>query len=230
MSAEALAEHSRAEVRKLLAERQEAAQRRLEVALGRSGIPPRFQGKTFADYQTRVPQQQRAREVCKTYAERFVALGGMSDNLLLLGGPGTGKTHLACAILAQVIRAGHTGLFMTAYEALSTLRESYGPQALRSEREAMALLSDPELLVLDELGLAIGRDATRQALLFQVLNARYGQQRATIVLGNLRLSELTQFLGERIVDRLCDGASPVVSFNWPSHRRLRVINGTEVSE
>lgn len=92
---------------------------------------------------------------------------------------------------------------------------------LRSvQRNQNRRVVDPELLVLDELGLEIGRDATRQGLLFEVLNARYGQQRATILLGNLRLCELTHFLGERIVDRLCDGASPVVSFNWPSHRRL----------
>ena len=120
----------------------ENAQRRLEAALGRSGIPPRFQGKTFMDYQIRVPEQERALNVCETYAERFIDLGSHGENLLLLGGPGPGKTPLASALLHRVIRAGHTGLFLTASEALMTLREAYGANPVRSEREAMELLTD----------------------------------------------------------------------------------------
>jgi len=230
LSAEDLAAHSRAEVQKLFAARRDAAQRRLEAAIGRSGIPPRFQGKTFADFKAPLPAQQRALGVCQAYAERFVAVGGHGESLLLLGGPGTGKTHLACAILAQVMRAGHTGLFLSVSEALSTLREAYGPNAARSERAAMALLTEPQLLVLDELGVAVGRDTTRQALLFGVLNERYSKLRATLVIGNLTVRELTRYLGERIMDRLCDDSSAVVSFDWPSHRRLRMIDnagGTE---
>jgi len=68
--------------------------------------------------------------------------------------------HLAAAILAGLIRGGQSGLFLAAADALQLMRDAYAPNATRSERETLTVLSDPDLLVLDEVGLAIGRDAT----------------------------------------------------------------------
>lgn len=153
LTREELAERGREEVRQLLARRREAAQRRLEVAIGRSGIPPRFQGKSFTGYLAALPGQQHALSVCRSYSKRFLEDGQRSDNLLLLGGPGTGKTHLATAILAEVIRSGYKGLFLSAADALQLMRDAYAPSAKRSERETMTVLTDPDLLVLDEVGM-----------------------------------------------------------------------------
>jgi DNA replication protein DnaC len=219
MSPEELAQHSRREVQKLLAARREAGQRRLERALGRCGIPERFLDRSFENYHAATPEQQRALIVCRGYATRVVAAGSHGDSLLLLGGPGTGKTHLACAILAEVLRAGHTGLLLSVSAALRTLRETYSVRAQRLESEALELLTTPDLLVLDEVGLAIGNDEKRRALLFDVLDTRYARLRSTILVGNLTADELEDYLGERIMDRLCEGDAAVVSFTWPSHRR-----------
>ena len=139
--------------------------------------------------------------------------------LLLLGGPGTGKTHLACAILARVIHAGHTGLFLTVSAALRIIRDAFSPRGQRSETEALALLTAVDLLVLDEVGVAIGNAATRRAMLFDVLNERYAEMRPTILIGNLTSAELEAYLGERIMERLMDLGSIMVPFTWTSHRR-----------
>ena len=219
MSLEELAEHGRREIRQLLAARRDEAQRRLESAVGRCGIPPRFRAKTFESYRATTPEQELASRVCRSYAARFAAGARHGDSLLLLGGPGTGKTHLACAILAGVIRAGHTGLFMSVPAALRTVRDTYATRAACSESEALAMLTDPDLLVLDEVGLTIGSDDKRRAMLFDVLDTRYANLRATILIGNLTDEEMERYLGERIMDRLCEGDSAVVSFTWPSYRR-----------
>ena len=89
----------------------------------------------------------------------------------------------------------------------------------RSETEALALLTAADLLVLDEVGFAIGNGATRRAMLFDVLNDRYGEMRPTILIGNLTAAELEGYLGERIMERLMDLGSIMVPFTWPSHRR-----------
>jgi DNA replication protein DnaC len=159
--------------------------------------------------------------VCRDYAERFAEVRDRGSCLLLVGGPGTGKTHLACAILAEVIRAGHTGLFLSVSAALRLIRDAYSPRAQRSESEAFALLTAPDLLVLDEVGLAIGNEVKRRAMLFDVLDTRYAEMRPSLLIGNLTATEMEAYLGERIMDRLLELGSATVPFTWPSHRRAQ---------
>ena len=56
-------------------------------------------------------------------------------------------------------------------------------------------------------------------MLFDVLNARYGEMRPTILIGNLTAAEMEDYLGERIMERLMDLGSIMVPFTWTSHRR-----------
>jgi DNA replication protein DnaC len=187
--------------------------------VGRSGIPRRFRDRTFENYSAATAAQRQALDVCRAYADGFEQMRASGGGLLLLGGPGTGKTHLACAILAQVIQAGHTGLFLPVSGALRVIRDAFSPRGQRTETEALALLAAVDLLVLDEVGIAIGNASTRRAMLFDVLNDRYGEMRPTILIGNLTSAELERYLGERIMERLMDLGSAMVPFTWSSHRR-----------
>jgi DNA replication protein DnaC len=182
-------------------------------------VPRRFLERTFEDYLAATPGQRQALEVCRAYADGFEQMRRRGGGLLLLGGPGTGKTHLACAILTRVIQAGHTGLFLSVSAALRVMRDAFSPRGQRSETEALALLTGVDLLVLDEVGVAIGNDITRRAMLFDVLNDRYGEMRPTILIGNLTTAEIGAYLGERLLERLTDLGSITVPFTWPSHRR-----------
>ena len=84
------------------------------------------------------------------------------------------------------------------------MRDAFSPRGQRSETEALALLTAVDLLVLDEVGVAIGNAVTRRAMLFDVLNARYGEMHPTILIGNLTAAEMEAYLGERIMDRLLE--------------------------
>jgi DNA replication protein DnaC len=146
LTAEDLAAVGRREAIQLAAERRRAAQGQLEQAVGASGIPPRFRDRTFDGYQAATQAQREALAVCRRYAQRFEELRNRGSSLLLVGGPGTGKTHLACAILAEVILADHTGLFLPVSGALRMIRDAYSPLAERSETATFALLTTPDLV------------------------------------------------------------------------------------
>ncbi len=219
MSLSELQAVSRAAIAELGQERQAARQAAIERAVGRAGIPRRFRDHSFEDYAANGVAQLRALSLAREYAANFATIRARGNCLLLVGGPGTGKTHLACAILSQVIAAGYSGLFLTVSEGLRLIRATYSPGASQTEVQVFETLTSPDLLVLDEVGVAIGNESKRRAMLFDVLNARYAEMRPTVLVGNLTAPEMEAYLGERIMERLMDLGSITVPFTWPSHRR-----------
>ncbi len=72
--------------------------------------------------------------------------------LLLIGEPGTGKTHLAVAALRMLMKRGFAGLFCDYQTLLDTMRAGYDPAAGTSSKQAYRMALDAEVLLLDDLG------------------------------------------------------------------------------
>ena len=71
---------------------------------------------------------------------------------LLIGEPGTGKTHLAVAALRMLMARGFAGLFCDYQTLLDTIRGGYDPAAGASNKQAYRMALDAEILLLDDLG------------------------------------------------------------------------------
>lgn len=110
------------------------------------------------------------------------------ENLLLLGPPGIGKSHLAIALAVETIRAGHKAYFITLKEMIEKLtRTSASARSLRA-------LTSPSLLVIDEVGyLPMG--PAEAHLFFQVISARY-ERGSVIITSNKGVGEWGEYLAD----------------------------------
>lgn len=195
--------------------REEAA--RWQRRLGFAGIPERFQDRHLSRYVAHNAGQAAALAFATEYAREFDTVAASGRSAVLVGKPGTGKTHLAVGIALDVMTRGHTALFTTAMRALRRVKETWGKAAAETERQAIEALVFPDLLILDEVGVQFGSD-TEKLILFDVLNERYEQRKPTLLLSNLTAPEVRDYLGERIFDRLREDGGRVVVFDWQSHR------------
>lgn len=86
----------------------------------------------------------------RSYSREFPA--GKKAGLLLLGDPGTGKTHLAVAAFRAILEKGFEGLFCDYQGLLDQIRSGYDKASGASDREAYRSAMDAEVLLLDDLG------------------------------------------------------------------------------
>lgn len=195
-----------------------AEQRRMEEKTGAARIPKRFQNKTFADYIAETPQQQRALEACTSYAHNFSDNLAAGRCLILSGNVGTGKTHLAAAIAGYIVReTEYTAVFRSLHSILQAIKSTYGGNARFTESDVLQLFTDPDLLIIDEVG-ATKSSEFELATLFAIINTRYENNLPTVVITNLEVAELKSAIGDRCTDRLREGGGRAIAFNWESKR------------
>ncbi|MET9548128.1 IS21-like element helper ATPase IstB [Streptomyces sp. NPDC006627] len=190
------------------------AEERIEAA----GFPSRKLLEMFDEGHLRSPEPQVIARLGKA---DFVT---RKANVVLLGGPGTGKTHLAVALGVRACQAGHQVLFATAAEWGTRLAEAKAAGRLREE---LARLDAYPVLVVDEVGY-VPFDPETAHLLFQLVSHRY-ERASLIVTGNLPLDRWDEVLGDgatarATVDRLAHHAE-VVTLDADSYRTRR-LEGT----
>lgn len=198
---------------------QQFLQRRADDLLKKAAIPPRFADRRLETFVPHAEGPAKALQIATEYAEGFEDVLKTGRSLILCGGVGAGKTHLAVGIAHRVIAMNRVAVFTSVLGAIRTVKETYAKGSQLTEAQAIENLTKPDLLILDEVGVQFGSD-TEKMILFEIINGRYERLRPTIVISNLAKDALAEYLGERVIDRLREGGGRMVIFDWPSYRRI----------
>ena len=119
--------------------------------------------------------------------------------LLLKGGYGCGKTHLAAAIANERLARGESVLFVVVPDLLDHLRATFAPTSRVTYDERFETVRSTPFLILDDLG-AQSVTAWATEKLFQLLNYRYNAQLPTVITTNRELEEIEPRIRSRLAD------------------------------
>lgn len=203
------------------ARREEEDQRRqdrIDATLRKARIPKKFEQKSFDNFEAINAKAEARKASVMEYADLVCSGGHEGKSLIMVGRLGNGKTHLACALLADVIRrTGGSGVYVTFSEVVRRVKASWKSTADENEEDIYRSLSSYLLVVIDEVGMQNFTEF-EQTVAYEVINARYLEELPTVLVTNLQAKDLAPTIGERAVDRLREGGGKALDFDWESYR------------
>lgn len=133
---------------------------------------------------------------CKEYARDF---SSDSRSILMQGGTGLGKTHLALAIANEVIAGGYGVIYCSAPSIVQKLESEHFSKY--EEEETLKQLNSCDLLILDDLGTEFSTQFS-SSILYNIFNTRISSGKPIIISTNLELDELERQYSARFVSRV----------------------------
>lgn len=197
--------------------------------LATAQIPKRYEHCSLDNFRDAQPVLRNAKKRVQEFIDLWPNVPE-GKGLLLMGGCGAGKTHLAVAALLEIINSGKPGrvLFANFQDLIQEIQASFDSDEVPSKGEILRPLLEADLLVLDELG---SQKPTQfvQDILYYVINTRYNEERATIFTTNYldhpadpKVEKLEERISTRLRSRLAEMADRVDFTGVSDYRRNRL--------
>jgi DNA replication protein DnaC len=149
--------------------------------LADANIPKRYQHCTLQNFLAYNESLEGAVHKAARVVDSFPVV---TKGLLFEGQPGVGKTHLAVAVLKQVVQTSRArGLFYDTRDLLRVIRSTYDPSIHTTELEVLRPVMTADLLVLDDLGAEKTSEWVEETMNL-IVNTRYNERRLTIFTSN----------------------------------------------
>ena len=181
-------------------------QKMFDKMLAASCIPKRFMGSSFENFITTTDEQKR---VLSDAVQ--IASGQDLTGAILIGVPGTGKTHLAAAIGIEFIKKGKSCLYTKLFNMVLSIKESWRGGGI-SESDMIKQYTTKDLLIIDEVGVQFGTP-TEILYVTNIIDDRYNNFLPTIFIGNITPKELRGLVGDRAMRRILEKCKTLV-FSW----------------
>jgi DNA replication protein DnaC len=186
-----------------------------------ANIPRRYLTCRLRNFNERDAVLKTARTRVEQFVNEWMPQLGVKG-LLLMGGCGTGKTHLAVAALQEIIQTDKPGklLFSNFQDLIQEIQASFPADSSVDKSEILRPLLDADLLVLDELG-SQKPSAWVHDILYYVINSRYNDVRTTIFTTN-NVDDLADRIGDRLRSRLYEMAGVIQITAVDDYRRKKI--------
>jgi len=212
------AEKKSAKERKEADDKAAAAAKRRTDDLIECGVSLRHMDKTFDAYIAQNQEQVNALAKARSLVESVAKDPRKVPSLIMCGKPGTGKTHLACAIAIAAYDAGVTVCRESVAGIIREFKDSWRKESEFDEMKLLRFYGTVKLLIIEEIGVQFGSD-TERMYLFEVINRRYENCLPTVLVSNLDPDKLAAEVGERVMDRLREDGGRLIRFTGESWRK-----------
>ncbi|WP_395947505.1 AFG1/ZapE family ATPase [Caedibacter taeniospiralis] len=188
---------------------------KLEKRIKDSGLAKRQLQANFENFNSsQAPEQY---EACKNFADNWEQVFTHGQSMLMIGGVGAGKTHLASSIANQVMAKHYAHVKYTTFMMLTfAMRDAQNLN--QSLIGAMNQFTRSELLVIDEIGVK-GSTEYEFNLLNGILDARYSELLPTILITNANWNQLVSMIGYRAISRFTE-AGKSLKFDNEDYRKI----------
>lgn len=191
--------------------------------LATARIPRRFWNKTLDNFRARDVMRRRLVQDAQRFIGGFNFEKEFPQGLRMIGPVGCGKSHLAAAILSEVVGKGYSGLFYNSPDLLRDIRATFNNEGL-TEDDLLEEITMVDLLVLDDVGAEKISDFVLDRF-YLIVNKRYEECKPMIVTTNLDEETLRNRLGERTVSRLIEMCQEFGPFPEEDFRRKMMASG-----
>ena len=191
--------------------------RKIEKLQSLSLLGEKYKAVSFAGTQTGInPSFDVAFTRCKKYCELYEKTVENGYGIYLFGDKGVGKTHLTACMANFLISKYVPVLFTNLFEISKAVKSTFNRESSQTEQALIEKFSSIDVLFFDDLGTELftrnSGETWLQSLLFDLINKRYNNRKATIFSSNYSLNALVNECGimEKTVDRISEMTSGAV--------------------